>query len=175
MERSHRQLRTRLADGLRRDNADSFADIDRCAARQIAPVAGRADAVFAFACQYRTDFDLFDAGFFNFVHVVFVNQLAFRNQNFAVFRIEDVFLRRTAEDALADGGDNVAAVNDRTDDNAAFGAAVGFGNDDVLRHVNQTAGQVTGVRGLQRRIGQTFARTVRRAEVLGHRQAFFKV
>ena len=131
--------------------------------------------MFAFACQYRTDFDLFDAGFFNLINIVFVNQLAFRNQNFAVFRIEDIFLRRTAEDALADGGDNVAAVNDRTDDNAAFGAAVGFGNDDVLRHVNQTAGQITGVRGLQRRIGQTFARTMRRAEVLGHRQAFFKV
>ena len=47
--------------------------------------------------------------------------------------------------------------------------------DHVLRHVDQTTGQVTGVRGLQRRIRQALTSTVGRVEVLQHVQAFAEV
>ena len=39
VERTHRELRARLADGLRRDDADRFADVDHVAAREVAAVA----------------------------------------------------------------------------------------------------------------------------------------
>jgi hypothetical protein len=39
VERAHRQLRARLADGLGRNDADGLAHVDRRAAAQIAPVA----------------------------------------------------------------------------------------------------------------------------------------
>jgi hypothetical protein len=45
-------------------------------------------------------------------------------------------------------------------------AAILFGNDGILRHVDETAGQVTGVGRLQRRIGQTLTGTVGGVEVL---------
>ena len=45
VEGTHRQLRARLADGLRRDDAHRVADLDELARRQIAPVAQPADAV----------------------------------------------------------------------------------------------------------------------------------
>ena len=44
VERTHRQLRARLTDRLGGDDADRLADVDRRAARKIAPVALGADA-----------------------------------------------------------------------------------------------------------------------------------
>ena len=47
VEGAHGELRARLADRLRGDDADRLAHVDRRAAREIAPVAGAADAVLA--------------------------------------------------------------------------------------------------------------------------------
>ena len=44
VEGAHRQLRARLADRLRRDHADRFADVDQAAAAEVAAVALGADA-----------------------------------------------------------------------------------------------------------------------------------
>ena len=46
---------------------------------------------------------------------------------------------------------------------------------DVLRDVDEAAGQVAGVRGLERRVGETLARAVRRDEVLEHGQTLAEV
>ncbi len=48
-------------------------------------------------------------------------------------------------------------------------------DDAVLRHVDETAGQVAGVRRLQRGVGQTLAGAVGRVEVLENGQAFLEV
>src|SRR5256886_7828688 len=58
---------------------------------------------------------------------------------------------------------------------AEDGAAIFFGDRDVLRHVYQAARQVARVRGLQRRVGEALSRAVGRDEVLEHRQAFAEV
>ncbi len=44
VEGTHRQLRARLTDRLRRDHADRFADVHRRTAGEVAPVALAADA-----------------------------------------------------------------------------------------------------------------------------------
>ena len=44
VERPHRELRPRLADGLRGDDAHGHARLDQFGVRQIQPVAPRADA-----------------------------------------------------------------------------------------------------------------------------------
>ena len=93
----------------------------------------------------------------------------------AVQRIDDVVERRAAEHALAERLDHVAAVDDRTHREAAFGAAILLDDDAVLRHVDQTAGQVARVRRLERGVGQALAGAVGRVEVLEHRQAFLEV
>ena len=54
-------------------------------------------------------------------------------------------------------------------------AAIGLGDHEVLRDVDETARQVTRVRRLQRRVGQTLAGAVRRDEVLQDVQAFAEV
>ena len=50
-----------------------------------------------------------------------------------------------------------------------------FGDHQVLRHVDQAPGQVAGIRGLQRRIGQTLAGAVGGDEVLQNVQALAEV
>ena len=54
-------------------------------------------------------------------------------------------------------------------------AAIDVRDHQILRNVDETSGQVTGVRRLQRGIRQTFTRTVRRDEVLVHGQTFAEV
>ena len=55
VECSHRQLRSGLADRLRGNNADRFAQLHELAGGQIASVAHRANAAAAFAGQDRTN------------------------------------------------------------------------------------------------------------------------
>ena len=55
VERTHRKLRSRLTDRLCGDNADSLADLDRVAGREVAAVAFDADAATRFAGQGRAD------------------------------------------------------------------------------------------------------------------------
>ena len=62
MERAHGELRARLADRLGRDHADRLAHVDRRAAREIASVAGAADAGLGLAGEHRADAHLLDAG-----------------------------------------------------------------------------------------------------------------
>ena len=91
------------------------------------------------------------------------------------FVIELIFERHAADDAVAQRLDDFARFDDRLDVDAVAGAAIGFGDDHVLRHVAQAAGEVAGIGRLQRGIGQAFARAVRGDEVLQHVQAFAEV
>ena len=49
VEGTHRQLSTRLADGLRGDDTDRFADFDNLIAGKVAAIALDTDAVFGLA------------------------------------------------------------------------------------------------------------------------------
>jgi len=53
--------------------------------------------------------------------------------------------------------------------------AVELADDRVLRHVDQAAGQVPRVRGLERGVGETLAGAVRRDEVLEDGEALAEV
>ena len=83
--------------------------------------------------------------------------------------------RHTAEDTLIERGDGLVARLERRADQSAERAAVLFGDDDVVRHIHQTAGEVTGVGGLHGRIGQTLTCTVRGDEVFEHRHTLLEV
>ena len=76
VEGTHGELRARLADRLRGDDADRLADVDRRAAGEIAPIALAADAVLGLAGQHRADQQLLDAGLVDLLDAVFVDQLA---------------------------------------------------------------------------------------------------
>src|SRR5215207_268358 len=58
---------------------------------------------------------------------------------------------------------------------AGRGPAVLGGDDAVLRHVDQPAGEIARVGGLERGVGEAFAGAVGRVEVLEHREPFLEV
>ena len=71
--------------------------------------------------------------------------------------------------------DFVVAFVDRADDDAVDRAAIIFVDDHVLRRVDELAGEVAGVRGLERGIGKTLAGAVRGDEVFQHGETFAEV
>ena len=113
VEGAHGELRARLADRLGGDHADRLADIDRRAAGEIAPVAFAADAMLALADQRRADVDRLDADLVDPQRRGLVDQLAFLGDHVAGLGVDHVFGRGAAEDALAERGDDRAALDDR--------------------------------------------------------------
>src|SRR5690606_14792591 len=68
VEGAHRELGAGLADRLARDDADRLADVHLVAAREVAPVAFRADAATRLAREHGADDDLLDARLFDLEH-----------------------------------------------------------------------------------------------------------
>ena len=175
VEGTHGELCTRLPDRLCRDDTDGFALVDGGTACQVATVAGCADAGLDFAGQRRADAHRLNAGFLDQHHLCLINHRARLDDVLAGGRVVDVVESRTAQDTLADGGHDLTGIDDGRHGEAFFGTAIDRVDDAILRHVNETAGQVTRVRSLQRGIGQTLTGTVGRVEVLVHGQAFLEV
>src|SRR5262245_31477129 len=169
VERAHGELRAGLADRLRGDDADSFAEIDRRAAGEIAPVALGTDAVAGFAGQDRADADLLHARLLERIDLFLLDQLAGLDDHLAGRGILDVLGGGAAEHALAERHRDLARLPNGASGDAVLGAAILFSDDAVLRHVDQAPSEIAGVRGLQRRIGQALAGAVSRVEVLEHR------
>src|SRR5690606_2225646 len=178
VERTHGQLRTRLTDRLGGDDTDGLADVHQLAGGHRAAVAHRAHAHGRLTGQHAAHLDLGDAEAEQLLdrrvtqvvtavdHHVAVGVGGVLGQRPGVDRRGDVLARHDLT--------VLGAVPDLHLDTAA-GATVGLADDDVLRDVHQTTGQVTRVGGPQRGVRQTLARTVRGDEVLRHRQALTEV
>ena len=168
VERTHGELRAGFADGLRGDDTDRFAALDQSAGGQVAAVAELADAALGFAGQHRTDLHALDTGGLNLVGQILGDFVVDLDDD-AAFVVHLIFESHAADDAVAQRLDDFARFDDRLDVDAVAGAAIGLGDDHVLRHVAQAAGQVAGIGGLERGIGQALTRAVRRDEVLAAR------
>ena len=164
-----------LADRLRGDDAHRLADIDRRAAGEIAPVALAADAGDGLAGEHRADAQLLHAGGDDRLDLRLLEQRALLDDDLVRRRIAHVLGRGAAEDAHAERGDDLAGIDDGAHVDAARGAAILGRDDRVLRHVDQTPGEIARVRGLERGIGEALAGAVRRVEVFEHRQPFLEV
>ena len=174
VERAHGELGARLADGLRRNDADRLAHVDRGAARQIASVAIAANAVLGFAGQYRADLHFLDAGRIDRLDMPFLDHRARGHDDLAV-DVDQILSRRATKDAARQRGHDRACVHDGAHTNAALRSAITFGDDRILRNVHETTRQIARVRGLQRGVGKTLAGAVGRVEVFENREAFFEV
>ena len=104
-----------------------------------------------------------------------VEQRARRDDDLAGLGVDDVLGRGAAQDALAERGDGRAALDDRAHFERTLGAAILLDDDAILRHVDQTAGQVARVRRLQRGVREALAGAVGRVEIFEDGQAFLEV
>ena len=175
VERAHRELRARLANRLGGDDADRLADVDPVAASEVAAVAARAHAALGLAGEHRADDDLFDARFLDLLDGGFVELGVVLHEHLAGERIDDVVENDAAEDAVAERLDDFAGLFELGHADAVERAAVVLADDGVLRDVDETAREVTGVGRLERGVGETLTGAVGRDEVLEHRETFAEV
>ncbi len=181
VECTQRQLRPRLADRLRGKNSYRFTLIHDLHRRRVAPVAHAAEPALCLTGEHRANPYRLDPRILDRARLFLVDQFTgFDEQRrpaglVELVRILDVLRRHVADDTLRQRLDDVLAFLQRTDLESENGAAVLFSDRDILRHVHQTARQVSGVGRLERRVGQTLTSTVRRDEVLEHRQSFTEV
>ncbi len=174
VEGPHGELGAGLADGLRGDDADRFAEFDDAAGAEVTAVAEDADAATGFAGEHGANLDALDTGRLDGRGKVFGDFLVDVDDDLA-FVVLDLLKGDAAHDAIAQRLDDLAGFDDRSYVDAFDGLAVAFGDDDVLGHVHQTAGEVAGVSSLERGIGEALARPVRGDEVFQHGEPFTEV
>ena len=87
----------------------------------------------------------------------------------------DVLGEATAEQARLEQTPALGPGQHVLDPDAADRVALDLADDQLLRDVDESTGQVAGVGGTEGGVGETLACTVRRDEVLEHRQAFTEV
>src|SRR5688572_12199478 len=106
VERAQRELRSRLADRLGRDDADGLAEVHHGHGRQVPAVAHPAQPALGLAGEHRTNLDVLDAGLFDVARRVFVDELTRLDENrrttgfIPLVRILDILGGNVADDAL---------------------------------------------------------------------------
>ena len=102
MERTHRELRTGLADGLGRDDADGLTDVHAVAPREIASVAQGANTAARLACEHGTNDDLLDTRVLDGTHQSLVELGVCLGDHLARERVDHVLQCDAAENAVAE-------------------------------------------------------------------------
>ncbi len=83
--------------------------------------------------------------------------------------------RHTSEDSFAKRSHNLVVVLYFTAYEAAESTAILFTYNNVVSHIDQTTGKITGVGSFQSGVGKTLTGTVGRDKVFQHRQTFLEV
>ena len=177
VECSHGQLRSRLTDRLCGDNAERIADLSKLVCRKVASIAFDTDTMFDFTSQDGTDQNTRDIAFFDQCRKFRCEFLSCLDQQTTVIinRVADILCAETSDQTLFKRKCDFIAFDNRTEPDSFERSAVFGTADDILRHIDQLTGHVTGVSGLQSGIGKSFTGTVRTDEVFQNRQTFTEV
>ena len=185
MECTHGQLCTRLTDRLGCNNPYRFTYLYRFAGSHIRSVTLRADTYFAAASQNSTDFHFLNGSACladTFTHdtgsTLRCNHMVRLNQNFSVF-IADCLTGISSGDTFLKTFNFFFSIHEsahiHTWNLVFLAAAIRFTDNQFLRHVNQTSGQITRVSCTQSRIRQTLTGSMGRHKVFQYVQTFTEI
>ena len=175
VERTEGKLRTGFTDGLGGDDADGLALLHHTAGGEVAAVALHADAMLALAGEHRTYLDALDGRSLYLGGDGLGDFLAGSHDELSGGGMYDIVHGHAAKNALAERGDDFVAVLQSGTYQSAEGAAVFLVDDHIVRHIDESTGEVTGVGRLQGGVGQTLTGTVGGDEVLQHGHTFLEV
>lgn len=175
MEGTESQLSTRLTDRLSSDYADHLAHLDGTIVCQVTTVALGAHTLLALTGEDGADLDLGDGRLLDLGGSVLIDLLIGPDDQLAGDRMDDVVDRAATEDTLVERCDDVLSLLDLTTDDTAERTAVLLGDDHIGGDIDETTGQVTGVGGLECRIGESLTGTVGGDEVVEYREPFLEV
>ena len=181
MEGTHRQLGTWLTDGLCGNDSDRLTNLYRLTGRHVRAVAFCTDTDVGTAGQDRTDLDLLER-LAIFVHAFLHNTCStLRCDHMVCFydyfsiRCLDILAGETSCDTLLKALNLLFSVGELLYIHArdfSTMAAVHLTDDQILRYVYQTSGQITRVGGSQRGIGKSLTGASGRNEVFQNVKAF---
>ena len=175
VERTQRQLSTRLTDSLCSDDTDSLTLLDHLTGSQVTTVTLHADAMFRLAGEYGTYLDRLNGRILNSLCDGLGNLLTGSNDEFAGRGMDNIVNRDTTQNALIKRRDNLVAILQGGAYQTTQRATVLLVDDDIVRDVDETTCQVTGVGRLHGGVGQTLTGTVGRDEVLQHGHTLLEV
>ena len=150
MERTHGELCTGLADRLSSDDANGLTLFDELAGGQREAIASRRDAEIGIIGERRENADPGDGGIVTqSSHLVFSDDGS-TGVHSAIGQ-RDVIGQRAAEEANLEPGALTGAIgfdvlDPDTADRVAAGEGVLIIDDEFLGHVDESTGEVTGVR-----------------------------
>src|SRR5208283_3471184 len=124
VEGPHRELGSRLTDGLGGNHSHRLADAHLAPAGEVTPVALHADASSGLASQHAADFHAVQPAVFDLADSGLVDLLIGPHQHLARHRVVDVVQGDAAEDALAESFDDFSALDQGPNVEAVHGAAV---------------------------------------------------
>src|ERR671911_2029216 len=175
VEGAHRELGARLPDRLGRDDADGLTDVDGPVGGERPAVTGLAYAVRTLAlggCPHgneRLARQLLAPG----DKKAWGNVGACGGDDLSRLRVHQIPGQEAGRDRIVGVTPATFQVERKVD--VAVRAAVLVVHHDILRDVDEAAGQVARVGGTQGRVGLALPRAVGRGEVLQHREAFHEV
>ena len=175
VERTHRQLSTRLSNTLSRDNSDRHPFFDHIACGHIHSVATLANTQRGVASHRAADLNFLQTHVFDFASDLHSDHLVLANDNFVRHRVDDVLTRNATNNRCRQTNFDILTTINDTFGNTLCRFAVVHRDHNVLRDVSQLTSQVTRVSRLERGISQTLASTVCRREILQHGQTFAEV
>ena len=100
VERTERQLGSRLTDGLGGNHADSLTLLHHAAGGEVASIALHADTLLGLTGEHRTDLDTLDVGSLDGLGQRLGDFLTGRHDDIARLGVDDIMHRHTAKDAL---------------------------------------------------------------------------
>ncbi len=143
---------------------------------EVTSVTFGTDTLLRFAGKHRTDLHRLYRRFLYTVSDSLCDFLAGMNYDLLrIVGINYIMNGYASENTLAERCDYFLVVLDFCADKTTERSAILFVDDHVMRHVYETAGEITGIGCLKSRIRKTLARTVGRDKVLKHRQTLLEV
>src|SRR5690606_3630146 len=124
VERTHRQLRTRLTDTLGGDDAHGHAFLDQRTGREVHAVAQPAHAQRGVASHRAADLDLLQPQFLDLAGDLAGDHLVFADDHFVGDRVDDVGPADAAENAVGQAHLNALTAVDHALGNTLRRAAV---------------------------------------------------
>ena len=178
MERTHGQLCTRFTDGLCGNNTNCFADLYSLTGRQVGAITFCTCTIVGFTGKHRSDFYFCISGADYCCSTFWRDHTVGRN-DYVAFGIGIFLCGITSGNSFFQCFDGLFSIHNGFHIHARNGVhsftAILFTDDQLLRYVYKTSGQVTGVGCTKRGIRQTFTCTMGGNEVLQYVKTFTEI
>ena len=175
VECTESKLSTRLTNSLSRNHTYSLTKLYHTSSSQVTAVTLHADTLLALTSKYRTDFYTLDRRLIDSLSLGLRDFLTSLNNQLTGSWVNNIMYRYTTQDTLIERRNNLITILQCSAYQATQSTTVLLSNDYIMRNVNKTTSQISGVGSLHSGIGKTLTSTVRSNKVLQHRHTLLKV